>query len=262
MSAQARTTPFDGVDLVEGSVHLWAGAEDRETFALRPDHAYVSPGIGRVVVAVALARTAAAGGIDLGERTLLERGRDLGDRGVLESLGEGLRPTWRDLLVIGLTLENREAVSRLCDRLGVRALAQAADALGLGPDALAGYPALPPRICARSGAGAMLRLESAAGPTGFALLLSLLRGGRYRWRVRTRLAEDWEVAASGSCQRGTVEELALWRTRRGWAAAALAFADVEDAWRAEYLMGDGFRRVIEGVGEPVADNGGEGGGGR
>lgn len=257
MSGLWQATPYDGVDLVEGSIHLWAGGAAREVFALRPALQYGSPGIGRVVVAAAFARAAQAGAVDPAERTRLERGRDTGDRGVLPTLGAGLNPTWRDLLVIAIGLEDKEATARLVARLGRRALTEAAEALGLDPKAFAAYPTAPPWVGARAAAGALLRLEEYVGSAGLDLLLPPMRSVRYRWRVRTRLDEEWEIATSGSRQAGAVEEVALWRTASGWAAAAVAFTDAADPWRAEYVMGDGFRRVVEAVGTPAAD--GEGG---
>jgi hypothetical protein len=260
VTAAARPTPYLGIDLVEGAVCLWAGGEGGEPLVMRPDVRYPSPGVGRVVVAAAFARSAAAGRVDLAERTVLTRGRDMGDRGVLPSLGPGLNPTWRDLLVIALTLEDREATGRLGERLGAAALTHAAHALGLPEEALVTYPTAPPVVSAREAAGAMLRLEEAAGAEGFAMILPLLLGVRYRWRVRTRLDEGWEVATAGSRQRSVVEEVALWRTAAGWASAAIALTDVDDAWRAEYVMGDAFRRLVEEVGVPV--KGAKGGDGR
>jgi hypothetical protein len=258
MSAPSHATPFDGVDLVEGSVHLWAGGPKGDVFAMRPDLAYASAGIGRVVLAAAFARAMQAGEVDPAERILLERVRDTSDRGVLATLGAGLNPTWRDLLVIALTLEDREATARLSARLGQAAVAEAAAGLGLDAGALADYPAVPPRVTARAAAGAVLRLEGYVGAAGLDLLLPAMRGVRYRWRVRTRLDDDWDIATAGSRRASLVEEVALWRTAAGWAAAAVAFTDAEDPWRAEYVMGDGFRRVVEGVGVPQVDSeGGE-----
>ena len=251
MTAAWRPTPVDGIDLVEGVVHLWAGGPDGSVGLLRPDAPYSSPGLGRLVVAAAFARAWAGGRLDAGERTVLTRGRDLGDRGVLPSLGAGLNPTWRDLLVIALTLEDREAVSRLCVRLGALEVADAATALGMAGAAMQGFPAVVPTASARQGAAAILGLAQAVGSEGLGLLLPLLRDGRYRWRVRTRLAEEWEVATVGSRVAHAVEELALWRTQDGWAAAAMAWTQADDAWRAEYAMGDAFRRVVDRIGAPL-----------
>jgi hypothetical protein len=261
MSAGPASTPYDGVDLVEGAVHLWAGGPGgSRSLAMRPEVAYASAGMGRVVVAAAFARAVRDGAIDPGERTRLERSRDTGDRGVLATLGGGLNPTWHDLLVIMLTVEDAEAAIRLCARLGPAAVGDAAQALGLPPGAMDAYPAAPPRLGARVAAAAMSRLAVHAGEDGLAMLLPHMRSVRYRWRVRTRLDEEWVVATAGSRGRGSVEEVALWRTAEGWASAAVAMTGVDDPWRAEYVMGDGFRRVVEHIGAPVADA--EGGAGR
>jgi len=258
--AEVLATSFEGLDLVEGIAHVWARGPGGEEFALRPDAGYLSPGVGRLAVAVAATRAAAQGGLDLGERITLPRGRDLGDRGVLGTLGAGLRPTWRDMVVLMLTLEDAEATARLVDRLGDAAMADAARALGLDERALAAFPEGPPCVTARQAGAAALALVDALGPAGEALVRPLLHGVRYRWRVRTRLAEDWEVATQGSRGVGTVEDVVLWRTAAGPAAAAVALTEVDDPWRAEYAMGASFRDLVEAVGAPApASSDGEGG---
>lgn len=260
MSVASPATPLDGIDLVAGVVHLWAGESPAEVdageeappvLALRADALYPSPGVGRLVLATAFARAWEAGRIEPGERTLLTRGRDLGDQGVLASLGAGLDPTWRDLIVIALALEDREATARLSERLGQDEIAAAASTLGLSADAVRALPVMPPQVSAREAATAALALPARLGSAGLALVLTALRDGRYRWRARTRLPEDWEVAASGSRRAAVVEEVALWRTARGFAAAAVAWTEVADAWMAEYALGDAFPRVVESFGPPL-----------
>lgn len=249
-ASEAALTPLSGIDLVEGVGRLWAGTDRETVFALRPSTPYASWGAGRLVLAAAFALAVAAGELDGSERVTLDRPKDWGDRGVLSTLGSGVNPTWRDLMTFALELEDTEAAARLGDRLGRAALNAAAQRLGLDPAALAVYPESAPEVTARDAAAAFLALPGVVGEAGMALLLPMFRGSRYRWRVRTRLEEDWEMATAGSKSRRAVEEIVLWQRADGWAAAALAFTDADDAWRAEYALGDAFRRVVEGVGAP------------
>lgn len=261
MSGDGRMTPLDGVDLVEGVGRLWAGRQNAPETALclRPGVAYRSWGTGRLVLSAAFAHAVASGAIDGSERVTLGRSRDWGDRGVLSSLGAGLDPTLWDLMAFATALEDGEAAIRLTERLGRAALRKAATGLGLEPEAADAYPEAAPEVTAEGAAAAFLHLPEAAGEAGMVRLFALMRASRYRWRVRTRLDDAWELATAGSRTRQTVEEVALWHTAGGWASAAIAWTDVTDPWRAEYVMGDAFRRVVEAVGAPVGGTGeGEG----
>jgi beta-lactamase class A len=100
------------------------------TIELRPDEAFPQASSIKLAVLYELYRQAEEGRIDPGEVTRPGLPRVGGD-GVLQSLGDRVSLTWRDLAVLMMGWSDNEATNLLVSRLGMDAVNRRLEGLGL-----------------------------------------------------------------------------------------------------------------------------------
>jgi hypothetical protein len=234
----AERTPLDLMDLVEGTGALVLDLPAGRVWAVRPELRYPSPGAGRIVLAAAFGAAVATGRLDPARRRVLARPAEPGGRGVLAAIGPGANPTLSDLLSLAVMLEDAQAATLLAETLGAEALAGAARALGY-TSAMSGLTDRPPEASATENARALGLLLGPGAPAWAAGMDRLFAGGRYRWRLRGGVLGEADLMAAGGTLPDVVEDTAAWSLPGGGVAVlACALTEVEDPWRAEYLLAE------------------------
>jgi beta-lactamase class A len=117
---------------LDGVLGVWV--KDLKTgrvLELRARESFPTASSIKVAVLYELYKRAEQGDIDLQETTRPPLPR-VGGGGVLESLGDKVNITWRDLAVLMMAFSDNEATNVLIDKLGMAAVNRRLDGLGLG----------------------------------------------------------------------------------------------------------------------------------
>ncbi len=102
-----------------------------ETVRLRSDEVFKTASVIKVLVMVELFRQAKKGKVSLAERMALADDYRVGGSGLLNDLDNGLTPTLRDLCTAMIVVSDNVATNMLITRLGLDAINECAQTLGL-----------------------------------------------------------------------------------------------------------------------------------
>lgn len=102
-----------------------------ESVELRAQEVFSTASVIKVIVMVELFRRAEDGALPLDERMELSDEYRVGGSGLLQELESGLRPTLRDLCTAMIVVSDNVATNMLATRLGIGAINEGAQALGL-----------------------------------------------------------------------------------------------------------------------------------
>jgi beta-lactamase class A len=116
---------------LDGVLGVWVkDLRSGRTIELRSDQVFPTASSIKIAVLYELYRQDEEGTVDLGEVTRPPLPRTGGD-GILQSLGDNISLTWRDLAVLTMGLSDNEAANLLIDKVGREAVNRRLDGLGL-----------------------------------------------------------------------------------------------------------------------------------
>lgn len=250
----------------QGLASAAPGARGRMT--LDASAAFPAASLIKLPILACLLDEAAAGRLDLGERTELRDADRVGGDGLLRWLDAGLRPTLLDLARLMIVVSDNLATNLLLDRLGEDRVRAWIHQAGLSATVLEGGLQLPPerrserlgsgavnRTSAADVAGLLLRLERGAllPPAQGARMLELLRAQQQTDAIGFPLPVDPGVpdergrrvrlASKAGCLAGTWHDAALVHDADGAPLFVLVVLTTGAADRAEHWRQEGRERI-------------------